>query len=150
MARTYLLLRALAGIAACALPCASLAGCGGREPEVPVPIKGKLVNAAGRPLANMVLTFHPQDELNKGNMRTPATDKDGRFSDTCIRGRYKVTLAPIPKKHGAAPDAGGIAAPPTGGGPVLSIPAAYRSPDSTPLAVEVPEGGKEDITLTVR
>jgi hypothetical protein len=124
-----------------------LAGCG-KDPEPLVPVKGKVQDAAGKPVANVVLTFHPQEEVNKGKLASALADKEGRFSTECIRGRYKITVAVPPRQGHADPSGGPVAAPPKSGGP--SIDPSYRAPERTPLEVEVPAGGKEDVRLVVR
>jgi hypothetical protein len=142
---------ALVGVVAVSLLALPLAGCGGgKKAEPTVPVKGKLVNTAGKPLPNLVLTFHPQEEVNKGHAGSAVTDKDGRFSTTCVRGRYKITVAAIPKQHAQGnPSGGGVVVPSKDGGGV-SLAAIYRDSIQTPLEMTVPEGGKEDVVLTVR
>jgi hypothetical protein len=139
-----------AGLALASLLVLPLTGCGGKKAEPLVPVKGRLVNAAGKPLANVILTFHPQEEVNKGHRGDAFTDKDGRFSaNNCVRGRYKVTLE-VPRKHGQAEPAGGLVAAPGKDGGNAGFSSRYRDSMSTPLEVTVPEGGKEDVVLTVR
>src|ERR1700736_594333 len=93
----------------------ALVGCGS-QPLEPVPVSGKVEYQGGKPLGVVVLAFHPLDDSNKKNYPTKETDKDGKFSLTCLKGRYKVTIASIPKgdaKANAA-DSGGLAVPKTG------------------------------------
>jgi hypothetical protein len=139
------------GGAAVSLLALAVAGCA--KPEVPVPVKGKVVDERpGRQPAQLVVTFHPQDELNKGSLPSAVTTKEGTFSLTCLRGRYKVTLAAPPTGHGHAdPAAGGGPGPaPAPGKPPAAVPPAYQAPERTPLEVAIPEIGKDDLVLTVR
>ena len=137
-------------VLAAALLAPAGAGCGKKdEPPAPVPVKGQVLDKAGKPLGNVIVLFFGRGPATKGLRYDAAADKDGRFATACVPGPYKVTLVPVPSQHGAAPSAGGVAAPPGTGG-TSSIPAASRSENATPLTVDVPEGGKEDVQLPVR
>jgi hypothetical protein len=119
----------------------SFLGCGGdTKPPDPVPVSGRALKSDSSPLANVVLRFHPQDDLNK---RAPnkagndaVTDSNGNFSHSLVKGRYHVTFI-VPGKGGVA--AGGA----SGSGPakvdVLSGP--YQDPKTTPWRVTVPDDG---------
>jgi hypothetical protein len=123
-----------------------LAGCG-KKVEVPVPVKGKVTNAQGKPIANAMLTFHPQEEVNKKEYPQARLDADGTFSFTCIRGRYKVTIAPLAKGLARGmPGASAPVAPPPLESP---IPVSVRSAGSTTLEVTIPEGGTDNLVLKV-
>lgn len=124
------------------------AGCA-KQPVPPVDVQGKVVNAAGKPFAEIVLTFHPQDDANRGELPSPLTDKAGGFRFRCLPGRYKVTAA-VPPRHGHADPSGGAAVAPPGSKDVRGIPLQYRTPDGSPLLVEIPGGGKEDLLLTLK
>jgi hypothetical protein len=116
-----------------------------------------VVFADGKPVANMVLTFHPADEATKtARLATAVLPTDGSFAVECLPGRYKVTLAAIPKGAGTASTEGPGAAP---------APAAPTKPPTdakslmlaqhaditrTPLTAEVPAGGASDLVLTVK
>jgi hypothetical protein len=127
----------------------SLAGCAA-EPEPLVPVKGMLKDRAGRPLANVVVTFHPQDEVNKkGKLAAAVSARDGGFSTECLRGRYKITLA-VPPGLGQPDPGGGPAAAPSLTGAGTSIPQEYRDPKLTRLEVDVPAGGTEDLLLRLK
>ena len=124
-----------------------LAGCKDKPPE-PVSIKGKVQYEDGKPVSEMVLTFHPMDETNKNTRPVQVTDKKGNFSIPCVKGRYKVTLAALPKGP-----AGGGAGGPSGGftpGADSGPKNIYRDPQKTPWLIDVPEKGKVDIVLTVK
>jgi hypothetical protein len=130
---------------------AFVAGCGGKPPPTPVAFKGKLVASANRPLPQLVLTFHPQDETNKkGTVPSVATNgKDGTFEGTALPGRYKVTAAPVPLQGHATPTDSGPTAGPDSKPASGTIPPAYRSAPESPWEVTIPEGGKNDIVLTL-
>jgi hypothetical protein len=124
-----------------------LAGCKDKSPEA-ASIKGKVQYADGKPVMEMVLTFHPLDETNKNTRPVLFTDKQGNFSGSGVKGRYKVTLAALPKGS-----VGGGAGGPSGGftpGPETGPKTVYQDPQKTPWLVDVPETGKEDIVLTVK
>jgi hypothetical protein len=121
-----------------------LLGCKQRPPAA-VAIKGKAQYEGGKPVAEMILTFHPLDESNKNTRPVQVTDKQGNFSLTCVKGRYKVTLAAVPKgPAGGGPSGGNVP------GPDSDINNAYRDREKTPWLVDVPESGKENIVLTVK
>jgi len=128
-------------------------GCAKSKPPAPPPVavSGKVVFAGSKPVVNMVISLHPQDEPNASNRPSGALDKDGRFKiDAAIPGRYKVTLAPIPSQAGSA---GGVELPaPKKFDPKdeKGILALFRDAKSSPLEVTVPEGGGELPVLTVR
>ncbi len=121
------------------------AGCKDKPPEA-VSVKGKVQYQGGKPVVEMVLTFHPLDESNKNTRPVQITDKQGNFSIPCVKGRYKITMTAPPKGH-----AGGYAGGPSGGPvPGPENQSIYRDPEQTPWLVVVPENGKEDIVLTVK
>jgi hypothetical protein len=126
----------------------TLAGCSKEPSAKPVPVKGKLLSADGQPVANMVLTFHPQEDANKTNSPQGVTDKDGAFHCDCLPGKYKVTVVPVPTRHGT------IAEGPAPGRENLPESAMlfeeYRSPQTSSLEVTVPPEGKNDVELRLK
>ena len=116
-------------------------------PPVPVAIKGKAQYEGGKPVADMILTFHPQDESNKNTRPVQVTDKNGDFSLSCVKGRYKVTLAAIPKGTTGSGGPGGYVPGPEYSSNINSI---YRDPEKTPWLIDVPDAGKDNIVLTVK
>jgi hypothetical protein len=128
----------------------ALVGCSSKPLE-PVPVSGKVEYQGGKPVGVVMLAFHPQDDSNKKTFPTTETDKDGKFSFTCLKGRYKVTIAAIPKGHASAdaPDSGGLAVPKKGQ-PEFGPLSAYQRLDKTPWEIDVPDTGKQNLVLTVR
>jgi hypothetical protein len=110
-----------------------------------------VVSADGTPVTKMVLTLYPEDEANK--RAAPATllldDTTGGFEGSCPPGRYKATLSPI-RIQGANP-AGGGGVPPEGAPNDRSLRFAprYANATTTPLEVTVPEGGSQDLVVTL-
>jgi hypothetical protein len=133
-----------------------VAGCSKPPPPAPVPVKGKVVFADGKPVKGVVLSFHPDDEATKSGRLPSAPLDDGSFSFECLPGRYKVTLTLIPKGPGGtgADGPGSVPPPPPQSGPPKDpkapLLAPYASPTSTPLTIEVPPGGSSDLVLTVK
>src|SRR5262245_36182489 len=108
----------------------------------PVAFSGSVVSADGKPVADLVISFHPQEAGNAGNRPSAALDKDGKFKLDGIPGRYKVTLAPIPRHHGSAEATGELtAAPAKGSDPkkaAKGVPARYLDAQSSPWDVTIP------------
>ena len=74
---------------------------GGRE----VDVAGKAENADGKPLARVLLYFHPQDGTGTNAAQCP-TQSDGTFSMRAFPGAYKVTVQAIPRQIGGGPGPG--------------------------------------------
>jgi hypothetical protein len=126
---------------------AAIPGCSRAKPAeaAPVAVSGRVVNSAGKPITGMLVSLHAQEGVHAGDRPSAPLDRDGRFSLTCIPGRYKVTLAPIPIHHGNAEGNGELAAPaakrpepPKGG-----VPRRYSDAQSSPWDVTIPPEGKE-------
>ena len=119
------------------------AGCA-RKPAQEVEVGGRVEDGEGKPVAKLVVRFHPQDEENKmGRLLTCLTEADGTFAGKCQPGRYKVTLNAVPAAGGSQPGAGMLAPPDKGPG----VPSNYASPTTTPWEVTIPSGGKKDLVL---
>jgi len=128
-----------------------LPGCGKKKEPSPVAVTGQVRYASKKPVAEMVLTFHPLDDTNQSKLPAFLLDKEGRFKDTILPGRYKVTLLPIPTSSGNGP-AGGANADVKGPGAVAGTNplTRYRDRDRSPWGeIIIPETGKEDLLLTV-
>jgi hypothetical protein len=123
------------------------AGCRKKTPPQPVDVAGKAEKADGKPLAQVLLRFHPQDPGSDQAAPTCATGADGAFTVRAVPGTYKVTVTGIPLNTGG-PGPGGIAAPSTGA--LSGVPPAYQSSKDTPWEVVVPEGGKSDVALKLK
>ena len=142
----------------------SFVGCGDNGPAL-VPVSGK-VTLDGKPLALKNVRFVPEPGT-PGQGAGANTDAEGRYTLLSVRpgatrdtpgtppGAYKVVVAepmfPIetkmPEQTGDAPaPAIGLPDPRKRAKPV--IPAAYTSPEATPLKVTVPSnGGVIDLEL---
>jgi hypothetical protein len=98
---------------------------------------------------HLLLTLHPQEDRNR--TCTPSAlveSKDGSFQLTeCLPGRYKAALAATGVQKGEA-DRPGPGSRPTRAGSA-SLPKAYLDAQSSPWEVTVPEGGMDDLILTV-
>jgi len=123
-------------------------GCGKKTPQ-PVTVKGKVVYPDGKPVTDLVLFFHPQEDVNKQSTPSAFLGKEGTFQFDCLPGRYKATVAPI-ARQGHAP--GGAPGPAVGGTPQLptGIPQKFLSATGSPWNVDVPADGKQDVVLTLK
>lgn len=130
------------GVAGCAKP--------KPPPPTPVPISGTVVYADGKPVANMVIFLHPQDEQAESERPNGALDKDGHYSIKAIPGRYKVTLLPIPAQAGSASAAGLPSPKKSDPKDALNPMTRYRDVQQTPLELTVRDAGGAMETLTVR
>jgi hypothetical protein len=128
------------------------AGCGKKTPPEQVTVKGKVVYPDGKPVTDLVLTFHPQEDVNKTSRPSDFLSKKGTFRFDCLPGRYKATVAPIPRQ-GHAPS-GPDTAP--GPGPIntpklpAGIPQKYLSATESDWEIDVPVGGTRDLVLTLK
>jgi hypothetical protein len=124
-----------------------LAGCAGKPPD-PVPVKGN-VTCDGKPLNGVVVTFWPED---KGRRSASAIcDSTGKFSLHCVSGWYKVTVSP--NLQGGGEPTVGSGTPGAAGGPpkqALVVPAHYAATSSTPLRIEVPAGGSDNLPVALK
>lgn len=135
--------------AACLL---TVLGCSKPDLPKPVQIAGTVKYANGKPVTGMVLTMHPQDDVNKGNLPIAVVNgPDGRFEVSCLPGSYKVTMAPIPISAGSA---GGVEAPPSKapdpGNDQAKALKSYRSPELSPWQITVLAAGNSEKALVVR
>lgn len=118
-----------------ALALFALVGCGSppAKPLSPVEITGRL-SVEGKPFGNVMLTLHPQDADAQGQRPTALVKADGTFAVSCLPGKYKVTLSPLP--HGPG-DAGPGTGTTPGATAAAGIPATYSMATSTPWAIVV-------------
>ncbi len=114
-------------------------GCS-RKPEL-VPVRGR-ITLEGKPVTEVVVTFTPLGDT-PGNGAMGATDADGRFTLTDVRGttgahvgEYKVSLYPAPTAAKRDDPADVVS---KGGG--SSVPGIYIDPNQTPVRATVPAGG---------
>jgi hypothetical protein len=112
-----------------------------------VPVKGKIVNQSKEPLALVLVLFWPRQrsDPNLPPHYDDGTQKDGSFSVHCPPGEYTVTVTRIPT-HGGA---GGVEGPP-GAARLKDTDPRYADPQLSPWTVTVPEGGKDDVLLTIK
>lgn len=140
-------------------------GCGDGGPPL-VSVHGK-VTLDGKPLARKSVRFVPEPGT-PGVGAGANTGEDGSYTLLAVRpgatrdtpgvppGKYRVVVSePVfPIEASAAPEADGSPAPAIGLPDARprkkpSIPAAYGSPDTTKLHVEVkPDGGVIDLALS--
>ena|SRR5687767_4277097 len=140
--------RSLVGLIGLAL----LVGCNSGSLSGTVPVSGK-VTYKGAPVEGAIVTFVPE---TKGRTATATTSAGGVFSLTTVDasgampGKYKVTVDKVEYGAGGSSSmeeaARGNAAE---GQAKRVVPAKYADVASTPLAMEVPSGGKQDIELTL-
>jgi hypothetical protein len=126
-------------------------GCKKKTLPTPVPVKGRVVDADGKPLDRLILFFHPSDKENQVRIPPAVAVNNGRFETKCLPGRYKVTLGVIPAGGHNPMGGGALADPGKGDNPQLeSIPLPYRKPDTSPWEVSIPASGKDDLELRVQ
>ena len=129
-------------LAAVAVCCATFVlGCGKPEPSEVV-VKGKVV-FPGNSQKFLMVRFHPSGSARDSRTYDAALDTDRAFTLKCPKGSYRATLAVVPAHGGAAEKTKTPAS-----GKEHSIPAKYQNPQ-TSWEVEIPEGGKSDLVLTV-
>ncbi len=120
-----------------------------KKPPQEVDVAGKVEKADGKPLGNVLVRFHPQDDVNKqGRILTRPTGADGSFTGRCLPGRYRVTVSAIPKQTGGDPGTGAVGA--AGKDSLPGVPASYQSPTETPWEITIPEDGKKDLVLSLK
>jgi hypothetical protein len=127
-----------------------LSGCTRTPPKAapPVPVKGKILDAKGNPLALVLVSFWPKDRIDP---TTPehyddATDKNGLFAQMkCPPGEYRVTVSKLPIQRSQ----GDLTAAPLGS-LLTGTDARYGDSQKTPWSVTVPEGGKDDVQLAMK
>lgn len=90
-----------------------LVGCGGGKPKqrASVTITGRVTDPAGKPVGAGMLSFAPADPDNQGDRPMVQVQADGTFGVSCLPGRYKVTLVPLPKAAGHVPEGGDVVTP---------------------------------------
>jgi hypothetical protein len=137
--------KALAGMACLLL----LAGCGNKPKPPPlVTVKGKIV-CRGKPMPAVLIKFWPRQANAQRRPVDTVSGPQGEFSLSCPTGTYRVTVMNIPVSS-AGP---GLAQGPGGVGslerPAVIVPAIYGDRVDTPLTVEVPEGGTDQVVITV-
>ncbi len=107
----------------------------------------------GAPVEGAIVTFVPEGE---GRTATATTRAGGVFSLTTVDasgampGKYKVTVDKVEYGAGGSSSMEAAAKGNAAEGQAKRVlPAKYAKAASTPLAMEVPSGGKKDIDLTL-
>jgi hypothetical protein len=130
-----------------------LLGCNSASVSGTVPAGGK-VTYQGAGVEGAIVTFVSEDD--NGRPATATTGAGGEFHLTTVDapgalpGKYKVTVDKVQYAAGGSSSmedaARGNAAESQ---PKRLLPAKYAAAASTPLAIEVPSGGKQDLDLTL-
>ena len=132
------------GIAAVGLMLAA-SGCGSKAPHSDQPWKtvSVAVTSSGQPLTIGQVTLRAS-EGGTGVDAGGELDANGQVTFPALPGSYVAVIQPLPPPpEGLATDPGTAAAA-TG---ERSIPKRYRSPATSPLAVEIREGEKHTFTF---
>lgn len=132
-------------------------GCGPSGPRL-VPVSGKLT-LNGAPLEGAGITFAPDPGNAASTPGGASSGADGSFiaksgdSDGLAPGKYKVLVTKSSLKDGAkVPDEfkdDPIMAA-MAGLTIDSLPPEYATADTSPLTLEVPDGGGDDFTFDVK
>jgi len=123
-------------------------GCAGKPTPAPPPretVSGKVV-ARNRPVAFVLVTFHPVDPADPNRYDAPA-DRDGSFTVECPKGSYKVTINPLPVGPGGDAAGGNLSGADAGG--LKEVPRQFRTKTDTTLTRVVPAGGLKDVIFTL-
>jgi hypothetical protein len=107
----------------------------------------------GKALAGVVLTFWPQERRLQALIKPPSgiSESDGTFQISCPEGTYKVTAVDLPPS-GSVPPLDGMSGKPPAERlkrPLPNIPEFYSRPADTPLQVDVPATGADNLVLTI-
>jgi hypothetical protein len=121
-----------------------------KKPPLPVPVSGKVIRD-GKGVAGMRVVFWPRDS-NRRRVEA-GTGADGEFSLECPPGAYVVTVGPASASGPPIADAGMPTTPesnrPNRTEKSPSAPNRYQERQTSPLNVEVPAGGKNDVLLDI-
>ena len=128
------------------------AGCSKPKPALaPVTVKNKVLDRAGKPLKDAVLTLTPTGPENAASRPTVPVGADGTLTVECLPGPYTATFAPLPRQgHADAPSDGGIADHPSKADPAISKGVSamlYRSVSESPWKITVKSEGNEEFVL---
>jgi hypothetical protein len=139
-------MKARAGFAVLCLLGIFFTGCA-KKPAEPVHVKGS-ITCEGKPANGVLVTFWPENGRHR--CASALADQAGKFSLECVSGVYKVTVTPN-LQDASAPgiEGGSSAAAPNLPRPALAIPGHYSATSTTPLQVDVPEGGSNNLVLTL-
>jgi len=138
------------------LASAMVAGCGGRDPDLPplVPVDGT-VRLDGQPLSHATVTFYPVGQT-RGVGGAAYTDENGRYeaesgSEKGLpAGQYRVFVSKLVMPDGS-PYSAKEGVPPMESDAREAVPLRYTDMDQSPLEATVPRaGGTIDFELTGR
>ena len=131
---------------------ALLVGCNSASITGTVPVSGK-VTYKGTPVEGAIVIFVPE---GKGRTATATTGAGGVFSLTTVDalgampGKYKVTVDKVEYGAGGSSSMESASSGNAAEGQVKrALPTKYAEAASTPLAMEIPSGGKKDIPLAL-
>ena len=143
-----MLRRSMLGLIGLAL----LVGCNSKSVTGTVPASGK-VTYKGAAVEGAIITFVPE---GSGRPATATSAAGGVFSLTTVDatgampGKYKVTVDKVEYGAGGSSSMEAASSGNAAEGTVKrALPAKYAEAASTPLAIEVPSGGKKDIELAL-
>jgi hypothetical protein len=107
----------------------------------------------GKGLAGVVLTFWPQERRLQALIKPPSgiSEADGTFQISCPEGPYKVTAVEPPRSENMPALETKSSKPPAERlkRPMPSIPELYSRPADTPLQVDVPAAGVDNLILAI-
>lgn len=116
------------------------AGCTKKRPALPPPvdITGQVVYENGKPVADMIVSFHADDDVTaQGKVPNAPLDKEGKFAISGVTpGKYKVTLAVIPSHAGQPANSNELIAPGKDD-KKPALPRKYLNADTTPWKITV-------------
>ena len=121
------------------------AGCGSKNPHSDKPWSNVTVTATagGQPLAVGEVTLRAT-EGSTGIDAGGVLDASGRATFPALPGSYVAVIQPLPPPPEGTPTDTGAAADATG---ERSIPKRYRSPATSPFALEIGQGEKNVFTF---
>lgn len=116
-----------------------LGGCSGSRPDRAA-VSGVIVYQ-GKPVSNVVVTFHP---TAGGRPGVATTDAEGKFrlttfeaGDGAVLGEHVVTIMPLFDAGPPTPDSAEVYAPPPEGFIESVVPKQYTQRDTSPLLYTV-------------
>jgi hypothetical protein len=143
--------RALLFLSATVLVAGADVGCNPAPTEpAKVAVEGKVLHD-NRGVPFVLVFFYGAGEAR---VAEAATDKEGSFALSCPPGTYRIALRAVPAGAGQSPgggsaDAGSLIQAPDQKG-LKQIPKNYLNPASSGVSVEIPDAGKNDVSIVVK